>query len=160
MPRRTPRTPAGETTPPAGDRTPRPSPSPPPPPNPPPAPPTPATGTPAAPTRTRAARTPGRVTYSRHATCGTNDDRIVNPAWYKFLIVMLYIGGIAVLGWLVYGSFQAGASTRPAQAQPRVVIERPVQPQQPAPPPAPRELTPEERAEQYKQELRRQHGVH
>lgn len=56
------------------------------------------------PTRRRTTRPapPARVVYTRHATAGEDDDRIVNPAWYKFLKIMLVIGG--VLFFLVFGA--------------------------------------------------------
>ena len=72
------------------------------------------TATPASPpARRRTARPtpPTRVTYTRYATAGNNDDRIVNPAWFRFLIVTLCVGGVAVLGWRIFGGFQLGRAT-------------------------------------------------
>lgn len=54
---------------------------------------------------------PARLAYTRHATAGDGDDRIVNPAWYRFLLIMLGIGGAATLFWILYGGVQWGKAT-------------------------------------------------
>lgn len=67
--------------------------------------------------RARGARTPppqARVAYTRHATAGDGDDRIVNPAWYQFLKIMLGFGGVAILFWILFGGIQWGKATTPA----------------------------------------------
>lgn len=35
-------------------------------------------------------------------------EKIINMAWYAFLIVMLYIGGSATIGWIVNGGYRWG----------------------------------------------------
>src|SRR3989338_6282360 len=95
---------------------------------------------------------PARMTYTRHATAGDSDDRIIAHDLNVFYKIMTWVGWIAILIWILFGGIQWGRATAPAGviSAPAVierVIERPV----PAPvvqPPVspPRELTPEERA--------------
>ena len=91
-----------------------------------------------------------------------DEDLIAHP-WFITLAVGASIGAIALLLWM----FQAGAWSerrwpssggRPASTS---QVWTPVQPAQPTRvPSAPsRELTPEEKGEKLKQELRRQYGV-
>ena len=109
----------------------------------------PATGTPAATPaaqaqpattrRPRVARTtpPVRLAYTRHATAGDGDDRIVNPAWYRFLLIMLGVGGVAALLWIIYGGFQWGRATTS-----RMPISTPVVTVPSTPTPAPQVIQP------------------
>ena len=122
-------------------------------------------------TRRRVTRTapPARMAYTRHATAGNSDDRIIASALSVFYKIMAWGGGIAILIWILFGGFKWGRATTPVGvvSSPMVVeriIERPApapapQPQPVVQPASPRELTPEERAEQYKEERRRQYGV-
>ncbi|OGN09505.1 MAG: hypothetical protein A3C61_01330 [Candidatus Yanofskybacteria bacterium RIFCSPHIGHO2_02_FULL_39_10] len=61
-------------------------------------PPTPAT----TPRRTRTAPATGCVTYRRDAEVPGGKDKIVNSAWYRFLKIMLGVGGVAVLILIVF----------------------------------------------------------
>lgn len=124
-----------------------------------------------APARRRAtprATPPIRVAYTRHATVGDDsDDRILNPAWDQFKTVMALVGGILfflVFGTMMFvlgvtGAYRSHPSTRAEQTQ----IERTAPTPMPSAPvvaqPPRRELAPEERAEQYKEERRRQYGI-
>ena len=92
--------------------------------------PTPAVDSPPPATSTPEPTPTTRLAYTRHATVGDNDDRIVNLAWYNFLKVMLVIGGIATLLGILFGGFQWGRATAVPVLSPSVVT--PV-----VPPPAP-----------------------
>lgn len=107
------------------------------------------TGTPLPPAAVRRARgprvpPPTRVAYTRHATAGDSDDRIVNPVWYKFLVVMVGVGGGAVLLLILLGGLMLGLlggffSGRAATAsQPPAPIAAPA-----SPPPAPIVVVPQ-----------------
>ncbi len=82
-----------------------------------------------------------------------------DPAWDKFKTFMVVIGGIAVLAWLVYGSFQAGANTMPKPSP--ITVHHPVVAPAGPPPavstPAPSgEPNAEERERHFKEYLRSQ----
>lgn len=108
---------------------------------------------------------PARLTYTRHATAGVSDDRIIANALNLFYKIMVCVGGVAILIWILFGGFKLGRATASvgSDSSPTVVYQPSPVPilappmVQPAPPP--RELTPEERAEQYKEERRRQYGI-
>lgn len=106
-----------------------------------------------------------RMAYTRHATAGDQDDRIIANALDVFYKFMAIGGGVAILAWILFGGFNWGRATAPTSStptasKPQVVYVSPAVPvAQPAPPPSQRELTPEERAEQYKEERRRQYGI-
>lgn len=132
---------------------------------------------------------PARLAYTRHATVGDSDDRIVNPAWYRFLLIMLGIGGAATLCWILYGGVQWGRATAPVSAgslapitvvaptptatppaQPLVIQPVVVQPVVIQPPPPAREeaqqppstrqlIDAEQRNEALKERLRRRYGI-
>lgn len=88
------------------------------------------------------------------------------PWWFNFSWWVIPLGLILIFGpWFLYFN---GNRNSASASQPRVierVIERPAPAPAPAPAPkvqpapTPRQLTPEERAEQYKEERRRQYGV-
>lgn len=144
-----------------------------------PAPTAPAAELPLQPRRTRETRTsppPTRLAYTRHATAGDDDDRIINAAWYKFLLTMLWIGGIGTLLWILFGGFQWGRATVPvvpiaapvaAPSPTSVPVATPPQVvvvQVPVPQPTqvetPRLLTDAERRnEALKERLRRRYGI-
>jgi len=92
-------------------------------------------------TRRRPACTapPARMVYTRHATAGDSDDRIVNPAWDKFRTVMVWVGGILFL--LVFGGLMFAFGVIGAyRSHPSVGVSTPtsqVISQQPAPTPTP-----------------------
>lgn len=81
---------------------------------------------------------PVRVAYTRYATAGDRDDRITSHALDIFYKVMAWAGGVAILGWVLFGGFQWGRATAPTSV-PTVLQSAPtVQPatppiQQPAP---------------------------
>lgn len=90
----------------------------------------------------------------------------LDPAWNTFKTVMVLVGGISV--FIIFGTlmFWLGGGSQPVASVPRVIeriIERPASAptMTPAVQPAPstRGLTPEERAEQYKEERRCQYGI-
>ena len=90
-----------------------------------------ATATPRPAPATRAARPtpPVRMAYTRHATAGSADDRVLNPVFAKFLIGMLWFGGIAILGWILFGGFKLGRATAPsgsASAPPAIYVPAPI----------------------------------
>ena len=142
----------------------------------------PATPTPTRQTMGTRIPPPIRVAYTRHATAGDNDDRIVNPAWYRFLIIMLLVGGPAILFWIFFGGFQMGratvttapvtiASPAPAPVHTPAPVAIPPAPT-PAATPAPIKMvveTPpplagklsdaEQRNEALKERLRKRHGT-
>ena len=71
-------------------------------------------------TRRRSARTapPTRVTYTRHATTGDDDDRIVANALVTFYKVMAWGGGAAILWIFVSTAHCVGANTTSATTAP------------------------------------------
>ncbi len=86
-----------------------------------------------------------RLAYTRYATAGDGDDRIVNPIWYKVLLAMFGIGGVLTLLAILLGGVWLGKSTSagvspPTTSMSSVVAPPPsvpvaVVPPAPAPPP-------------------------
>lgn len=97
------------------------------------------------PTRRRTARIapPARMVYTRHATAGDDDDRIISHVLNVFYKIMAWGGGIAILIWILFGGIQWGratASTGSTVAPEQVIyVPAPVPAVQPvlAQPPAP-----------------------
>ena len=126
---------------------------------------------------------PTRVAYTRYASVGHGDDRIVPP----IIVWLAWIGGVAMIGWIFFGGFRAGQATMtpvvipsapvpivatPPVSQPvvvaPVVVTPPapiirvemISPSLPLPPSATREITDAERRnEALKERLRRRYGI-
>lgn len=105
-----------------------------------------------------------RTTQSLRGESLPRNDRVVDPLLWKWVRRIAIWGGVGLLVWIAYAGFIAGQWFSPVET--RVTIERVVERPAPAPIPVPtvqptalRQLTPEERAEQYKEERRRQYGI-
>lgn len=111
---------------------------------------------------------PVRVAYTRHATAGSGDDRIVHP----IVVVLAWAGGIALLCWVLFGGFQwgratslSGGGTTPSAPQVIVVPQsQPVTPPSVTTQPSQRVELPqltdaERRNEALKERLRRRYGI-
>src|SRR3989338_1395621 len=90
----------------------------------------PAATTPPATSARRGVRTPRprpvvRVAYTRHATAGNGDDRIVHP----IVVWLAWGGGVALLAGILLGGFQWGRASAP----PTSVVLAPVTSPTPAP---------------------------
>lgn len=72
------------------------------------------------PTRRQTARIapPARMVYTRHATAGDKDDRIISQTLNVFYKIMAWGGGIAILIWILFGGIQWGRATAPAGSMP------------------------------------------
>jgi len=88
----------------------------------------------------------GNLQYQQMLT-GVSVDRnenLINHNWYKFLLWMLVLGGLALLAWLFYGEFLWGWHANPCKspcvAAPAVITTHtaPARPAAPRPSPAPR----------------------
>ena len=73
---------------------------------------------------------PTRLPYTRHATTGDSDDRIVNPVWYKVLVIMFGVGGVLALLAILFGGFQLGKASVPTYG-----VSAPMMTSSPAPTP-------------------------
>lgn len=84
---------------------------------------------------------PTRVSYTRHATAGSDDDRIVAQALVNFWKIMAWAGGIALLCWIFFGGFQRGKASVPTSVVPVPAVATmsptPVPVAVATPPPAP-----------------------
>ena len=61
-----------------------------------------------------------RITHTQNLRAPVaRDEDLINHAWYRFLRIMLVLGGTALLLWLLYGGFRLGRWTVPA-SQPAV----------------------------------------
>lgn len=68
---------------------------------------------------------PTRVPYTRHATAGPDDDRIVAQALVTFWKIMAWSGGIALLCWILLGGFQWGKASVPVSVVPATLTATP-----------------------------------
>lgn len=111
---------------------------------------------------------PIRVAYTRHATAGSGDDRIVHP----IVVVLAWAGGVALLCWVLFGGFQWGRAKSSSGGVSSVVVTSPapqviVVSQPPVTPSVTNQLLPpqqsltdaEQRNEALKEKLRRRYGI-
>lgn len=113
-------------------------------------------------TRTRPASPPlpprqGSMTFVHHRLSQPLElEQVVrDPTWDKFKTVMVFLGGIAILAWLAYGSFQAGANTTTPRPAVSTTIQSPPVVQPPPAPPKPADNS-VERERRFKEYLRSQ----
>ena len=106
-------------------------------PTPPPAPPPPPAPVLSPITRRRTARTapPARIAYTRYATAGERDDRIVSSTLATVYKVMAWVGGTAVIILILFGGFQWGKSAIQSASPPALAVTQltPLAAQPPAP---------------------------
>jgi len=95
---------------------------------------------------------PARIAYTRHATAGDRDDRIVNLYRYRFMFLMTYVGGVAILVLFLFGGIQWGRAmatspTVPAVSAPPSIVA--LTPSSIPPPPPPPRWSSHDECERY-----------